>query len=122
MYAIEIADQFFASHQLRLLDGSYEPLHTHIWQILVRVQSARLDAIDTVMDFHELAAMLKRVTGTLEGKNLGDTPIGHGHANPSAERVAEWIALQLQAMLPSGATLAWLRISEAEKCWAVYQP
>ncbi len=122
MYAIEIADQFFASHQLRLLDGSYEPLHAHAWSVLVRVQSARLDAIGTVMDFHELAAMLKRVIGALDGRNLGQTAIGHDQTNPSAERVAEWIALQLQAMLPPDVSLAWLRISEAENCWAIYQP
>ncbi len=122
MYAIEIADQFFASHQLRLLDGSYEPLHAHAWHILLRIQSARLDAMGTVMDFHELAATLRRIIGPLEGQNLGQTAIGHNHTNPSAERVAEWIALQLQPMMPAGVSLAWLRISEAENCWAIYQP
>ncbi len=122
MYAIEIADRFSASHQLRLLDGAYEPLHEHLWQILLRVQSTQLDAIDTVMDFHELAAVLRKVISPLEGQNLRQTPLAHENLNPSAERIAEWIALQVQTMLPSGVTLAWLRISEAENCWAVYQP
>lgn len=122
MYAIEIADQFCASHQLRLLDGSFEPLHGHVWSVLVRVQSQSLDAIGTVMDFHELASKLKQVIGPLDGKNLGQTPMGQQYANASAEHVAEWIARQLQAELPPGVTLAWLRISEAENCWAIYQP
>ena len=45
---------FSAAHQLRLYDGSLEPLHGHNWQVKVTVVAAKLDSIGVVMDFHEL--------------------------------------------------------------------
>ena len=122
MFAIEIADHFRAAHQLLLPDGSFEPLHDHDWQVLLRVESSRLDAIDTVMDFHDLAAILRHTIEPLAGRNLGETSVAAGGRNPSAERVAQWIAVQVSARLPAEARLSFLRISEAENCWAIYQP
>lgn len=122
MFAIEIAESFQAAHQLQLADGQMEDSHSHLWQVLLRVGSARLDSIDTVMDFHQLAHMLRNTVGQLADRDLGQTPVVAGGANPSAEKVAEWIARQVQRQLPTGVDLVFVRISEAENCWAIYQP
>ncbi len=122
-YRITTEAVFTASHALRLPDGTYEPTHSHDWPVAVTVQSEKLDAMACVMDFHELEKIVAAVTRPWHGKHLNDVPpFADAALNPSAERVAEQIALAVTAQLPQGVSLAEARIGEAKGCTAVYLP
>lgn len=122
-YQITTEAVFTASHALRLPDGSYEPTHSHDWPVAVTVQSDQLDAMACVMDFHELEKIVTAVLKPWHGKHLNDVPpFAGGAINPSAERVAEQIAVAVAGELPKGVLLTESRVGEAKGCTAVYRP
>ncbi|MEX2387255.1 MAG: 6-carboxytetrahydropterin synthase, partial [Phycisphaeraceae bacterium] len=112
-----------ASHAIRLPDGSVEPLHGHNWPVTVTVARDELDAIETVMDFHDLQAIVDPLLTAFHNRHLNDLPpFADGKVNPTAERVAWWIGTQTAAQLPAGVRLTGVRVGEAPGCWAVYRP
>lgn len=114
-FEITITADFSASHQLRLYDGSLEPLHGHNWHIIVTVSSPRLDAIGVVMDFHELQRLLRAITDPMHNRHLNDLP-AFAARNPSAEHVALHIAEQLK--LPGDVALESVEAWETPDCRA----
>lgn len=122
-YQITIETSFTASHALRLPDGSHEPTHTHDWPVAVTVQSERLDDMACVMDFHALQRLVADELAPWRDKHLNDVaPFARGAINPSAERVAEQIALAVAVRLGAGVRLAQVRVGEAAGCAATYRP
>ncbi len=121
-YQIITETQFTATHALRLPDGGYEPTHSHDWPVAVTVQSDKLDGMACVMDFHELERIVAAVLDPWRDQYLNDVAPFAGEAiNPSAERVAEQIALAVAKQLPQGVTLVEARVGEAKGCTAVYR-
>lgn len=94
-YEISIRENFSASHQLRLYDGSLEPLHGHNWTVIVTVAAEKLDEIGVVMDFHVLERKLKKILSPMESRHLNEVE-PFTTINPSAENVASHIARSLQ--------------------------
>src|SRR5215472_10628637 len=90
-FQIATTRHFSAAHQLRLYDGSLEPLHGHNWKVRVTVGSDRLDSIGVVMDFHELERVLGEIIKPLHNTHLNVAKELAG-ANPSTENVALHIA------------------------------
>ncbi len=123
MYQATTEARFIASHALKLPDGSYEPVHSHDWPVKVTVESRSLDAMDCVMDFHELERLVAGVIGPWDGKHLNDVaPFAGEQVNPSAERVAEQIALALMPDFQAPVRLVSVDIGEAPGCTATYRP
>jgi 6-pyruvoyltetrahydropterin/6-carboxytetrahydropterin synthase len=129
MHAIEVTTVFCASHQLRLPDGSLEPLHGHNWQVTVRISAMRLDSVETVVDFHEVDDALHAICAPLQNQHLNAIEPFITKWNPSAERVAEHIGRQLipvLAGLPDAGTrhvrLVEIRVTEAHNCLAIWAP
>ncbi len=123
IYQIITETAFTASHALRLPDGSDEPVHSHDWPVAVTVQSDKLDEMDCVMDFHVLEKIVDAVLDPWHEQHLNDVePFANEAINPSAERVAEQIALAVIQQLPQGVTLVESCVGEAEGCTAVYRP
>lgn len=121
---------FAAAHAIGLPDGSLEPLHGHNWTISAVVESADLDSIETVMDFHELHRVLVEAVEPVNNRCFNDHPPfdiqapyqrSSAKLNPTAERIAEWIAGRITPRLPKGVRLIELRLSEAPGCVAVYK-
>lgn len=119
MYEIQIERVFHAGHSLRLHDGSMEPAHEHDWLTVVRLQAPKLDAIEVVMDFHELEKIVGRALWPMQGKFLNDLEIFRG-VNTSAERIVEHIYKQIAPRLPRGVKLARVTVTEAPGCRASY--
>ena len=97
MYAITIETNFAAAHAIRLPDDSLETLHGHDWRVWVTIQRPQLDAIETVMDFHALQAMLAPPVKPFRQMNLNDAgpfPDGRGGpaVHPTPGRLARGIA------------------------------
>lgn len=118
-FSIRIDRFFAASHALRLPDGSYEPVHGHGWSVGVVVAAEKLDAMDCVMDFHELERQLDAVIKPWDRGHLNDLEPFASGVNPSAERVAEVIALGVK--LPEGVWLERVEVGEATGCTAIYR-
>ncbi len=110
---------FSASHQLRLYDGSLEPLHGHNWQVRVTVAAPKLDAIGVVIDFHELERLVDALIGPMHNHHLNDVPSLAG-ANPSAENVALHIGQGLK--LPGSVRLISVEVWETAGNSAIYRP
>lgn len=119
MYYVSVEDGFSALHQLRLPDGTLEPLHGHDWRVTVRCDRPVLDAHGMVVDFEDIRQKLRAVLA----------PLHHGHLNqhsafrttpPTAEVVARWI---FEALIASGLTaLSCVEVAEAPGCRAGYAP
>ncbi len=119
-FEITTTRAFAAAHQLRLPDGSLEPMHGHNWRVKVTVAADRLDAIGTVMDFHELERLVDLVTGPMHNRHLNELAPFAAELNPSAENVAYHVARSL-ASLPNGVRVARVEVWETDENSAVYR-
>lgn len=119
-FSIRIDRSFAATHALRLPGGSLEPVHGHGWSVAVVISAKALDAMDCVMDFHELERQLDAVIGPWDRKHLNDVEPFKSGVNPSAERVAQSIALGLK--LPENVLLKRVEVGEATGCTAIFEP
>ncbi len=119
-FEITTTRTFAAAHQLRLPDGSIEPLHGHNWRVKVTVCSDRLDAMGTVMDFHELERLVDLLTAPMHNRHLNELPPFAAELNPSAENVAYHVGRSL-ARLPDGVRLARVEVWETDENSAVYR-
>ena len=118
-FAITTTRHFSAAHQLRLYDGSLEPLHGHNWKVKVTVSAAKLDEIGVVMDFHELERRVNAIVEPMHNRNLNDLG-SFKSTNPSAENVAVHIAQKLD--LPQGVKLESVQVWETAENSATFRP
>lgn len=122
MFGIRVEDEFCASHQLRLPDGTLEPLHGHNFHAAVTVCSSTLDALQTVMDFHVLQQALRGILNELNNQHLNALPYFSADKNPSAERIAERIGQRILPAVAAPATVVEVSITEAPGCTAFWRP
>jgi len=118
-FEISTTRTFSASHQLRLYDGSLEPLHGHNWVVKVTVAAQKLDAIGVVMDFHELERLVDIIIGPMHNRHLNDL-LPLAEVNSSAEGVSWHIASRLK--LPENVRLVSVEVWETRENSAVYRP
>lgn len=119
-FEITATRTFSAAHQLRLPDGSLEPMHGHNWRVKLTVSSDRLDALGTVMDFHELERLVDIITRPMHNRHLNELSPFDSELNPSAENVAYHVARSL-AGLPDGVRVARVEVWETDENSAVYR-
>ena len=121
-FEITTTRRFSAAHQLRLYDGSIEPLHGHNWRVKATVVSAGVDSIGVVMDFHELERLVDAVLSPLHNRHLNEVP-PFTLLNPSAENVALHVGQALvNAPFPSSVTLSSVEVWETDDNSAVFRP
>ncbi|MDP9173412.1 MAG: 6-carboxytetrahydropterin synthase [Planctomycetota bacterium] len=118
-FEISTTRHFSASHQLRLTDGSMEPLHGHNWVVRIVVASESLDDIGVVMDFHELERLADAIIKPMHNRHL-DELAAFAVVNPSAENLALHIARALS--LPRGVSLVSTEVWETPENSALYRP
>ena len=118
-FEITTTRHFAAAHQLVLYDGSLEPLHGHNWVVKITVASDALDAIGTVMDFHELERRADEVIVPMHNRHLNELPPFKG-TNPSAENVAQHVGKAIR--LPQPVRLRAVEVWETAENSAIYRP
>ncbi len=119
MYELVLRCEFSAAHQLRMADGSVEPLHDHDWQVEVYLEGEALDECGLVMDFTEVQERLREIASELHHTTLNELP-AFGGENPSTERVARHIHNRLAPRLPEGVRPRLVRVWETGVCAAGY--
>jgi 6-pyruvoyltetrahydropterin/6-carboxytetrahydropterin synthase len=118
-FEITTTHHFSAAHQLRLYDGSLEPLHGHNWVVRVTVGAEKLDAIGVVMDFHELERLVEAIVRPWHNRHLNDLE-PFQKLNPSAENVSVVVGSGLK--LPMNVRLLCVEVTETPGCVAIYRP
>ena len=117
-FEICVTREFSAAHQLRLYNGSMEPVHGHNWRVRVTVSADKLDSIGVVMDFHELERLVDEIIKPMHNAHLNDLP-SFSKLNPSAENVALHIGQSLE--LPKQVRLVSVQVWETAQCSAIYR-
>jgi len=91
---------FNASHALTSYLGKPEESHQHLWEVAIRVGAEDLNEEGYALDFHEVHRVLENAVAPLRESDLNRHP-EIGSPTPSAERLAEVMADDLQAGLAS---------------------
>ena len=121
MFEVTVSGWFAASHQLRLADGALEPLHGHNWRVAVTFAGPSLDEMEVLIDFTQVRARLDELLKTLHDRHLNDLE-PFLSKNPSAERVAEFVALRIGSDLAGPVRLRSVEVEEAPGCTARFLP
>ncbi len=119
-FDITTTREFSAAHQLRLYDGSLEPVHGHNWRVKVTVTADQLDSIGVVMDFHELERLLDGIVTPWHNTHLNEQPPFNAGVNPTTENVAMHIGQTLR--LPAQVRVTSVEVWETSNCSAIYRP
>jgi len=119
VFTISAEKTFNASHQLKMPDGSKEPVHSHDWVVVVTVCSEKLDEMGLVMDFDHLKNIIDQAVESLENTQLEQTGC-FAYMNSSAENVARYLYEKVAGLLPTSVKLKCVRVTEAPGCTAEY--
>ncbi len=120
-YEIILRDSFSAAHQLRLPDGTLEPMHGHNWQVEVLIEGPELDRMGVLADFTVLQPRLNSITGEMHNTLLNDHP-AFASQNPSTELIARHIHDSFAGQLPPEVRITGVRVWETADCAAAYMP
>ena len=104
MYEVCAEAEFAAAHFLADFHGKCENLHGHNYRVKAYVRGQTLDKGGMLMDFGILKGALRDVCKGLDHAHLNEVrengvPVFEN--NPSAERIARFIFVQLEKVLPS---------------------
>lgn len=99
MFEVRVEADFAAAHFLRDYHGKCENLHGHNYRVYAHVRGEKLDDGGMLLDFSELKKSLRNACGGLDHRNLND--FDFFAQNPSAERIAVYIAEKILSDLPS---------------------
>jgi 6-pyruvoyltetrahydropterin/6-carboxytetrahydropterin synthase len=118
MYTISKRCAFSASHIIGGLPDDHPcgRLHGHNYQVEVILQSAALDHVGFVRDFHDLSELKELIDRTFDHKHLNDVL---GHDRTTSEVISHWLYDWCRARWPE---VTAVRISETPNTWAEYRP
>jgi len=118
MYLVRIERTFSAAHSI-VMGGVAEPVHGHNWRVEATFAGAGLDADGLLVDFHAVEGALDAIVGRFHNRSLnGVSPFDR--INPTAELVAQYIAVQLGGAVPRGVRVHAVSVGEAPGCTATY--
>jgi 6-pyruvoyltetrahydropterin/6-carboxytetrahydropterin synthase len=122
MYEASVERSFTAGHAVSAGRGALEEPHEHVWRMTAVFRAESLDgATDMVIDFAEVDKALRAIADELQGKDLSALEAFSRHS-PTAERLAEHLARELQKRLDKGNLLYCLSVTEAPNCKAAFYP
>ncbi len=98
MFELMIKSSISAAHRLEEYGGKCEDLHGHNWRIDVFVRTEELDDLGLALDFRMIKAKTEEVLEELDHKYLNELSCFES-ANPSSERIAQYIYRRLSALL-----------------------
>ena len=122
IYEASVEAEFVAAHAIPLPYGDLEPKHKHTWKMTATFRSQQVDqTTGVVIDFEKVKEAMETIAIGLEGKDLNKLDF-FSDGRASAERIAEFIAYRLEALLGGSTALYSLRLSEAPGCTAAFYP
>jgi 6-pyruvoyltetrahydropterin/6-carboxytetrahydropterin synthase len=124
MYILTIEDHFASAHQLRGYKGKCENIHGHNWKVVMNVKGEKLNDIGLLIDFHDLKAILKKICGDLDHKNVNEIE-PFDKINPSSENIANYITKRAQEELDrtaAGISVDSVTVWESDTSRCTYYP
>lgn len=118
MFELTVRRTFSAAHAI-VMRGVPESTHGHDWRIAVTVAGDRLDSDGLLCDFHALEGTMDELLAPFRNRNLNHVP-PFDRVNPTAENLAEFIALEVGARLPRGVRVRRVEVGEAPGCEAAW--
>jgi len=120
MWEISSETVVAAAHQLRLAPGEGERFYGYNWRIKATVRAAELDARGFVMDFNELAPILRAIVEPYEHVFLNEIP-PFDDVNPTAENIARVVFQNLSTKVNDARVhVALVEVWENDTCAARY--
>jgi 6-pyruvoyltetrahydropterin/6-carboxytetrahydropterin synthase len=111
-WVIHSRASFNAHHALTSYLGQPEESHQHLWEVAIRVGTESLNEEGFALDFHEVHSILAKTVDPLRKSDLNRHP-EIGSPTPSAERLAEVLAGEIEAGLAAiGGTLLMVSVWE----------
>ncbi|MBF0201764.1 MAG: 6-carboxytetrahydropterin synthase QueD [Desulfamplus sp.] len=124
MFELKIKTHFAAAHQLTMVGAKCENLHGHNWNIEVYVIGEKLNSAGVLVDFGDIKKAVREIMGELDHKFLNELE-AFKSIQPSSERIAVYIAVQLQPhldTLPEKIRVSRVSAWESEDACATYIP
>ncbi|SLM32477.1 PtpS [Desulfamplus magnetovallimortis] len=124
MFELKIKTHFAAAHQLTMVGQKCENLHGHNWNIEVYVSGEKLNAAGVLVDFGDIKKEVRKIMEQLDHKFLNEID-AFKDAQPSSERIAIYIAEQLQPKLanfPEDVRVSRVSAWESDDACATYIP
>ena len=122
MYQISVEQHFDAAHFLRGYQGKCEALHGHRFQVVVKINSPRVDDIGIAYDFTVLKQHLADILARFDHTCLNDVP-PFDKINPSSENIAATIYNELRAKLAGDTvSLSCVEVWESPQTGVAYSP
>lgn len=118
MFELTVRRTFSAAHAI-VMRGARERLHGHDWRVAVTVSGEGLDPDGLLCDFHALESTVGDAVAPFHNRNLNETQ-PFDRVNPTAENVAEFLAMEIARRLPHGISLRRVEIEEAPGCVAAF--
>ncbi len=121
MFELKILTRFAAAHQLKMVGQKCENLHGHNWKIEVHVGGEHLNDAGVLMDFGDVKRHVAGIISEIDHKFLNELTFFQSHMQPSSERIAVYIARELQERLDTPGVNV-LRVSawESDDACATY--
>lgn len=119
MYRVRVTGAFAAAHFLSDFHGKCENLHGHNYHVWIHAEGETLNEGGMLVDFGVIKKALKEVFKQLDHTMLNDNPFFK--QNPSAERIAEFIYIEMKKILPD-CPICLVEVSETDKNIASYLP
>ena len=118
MYTIAKSFSFSASHIIGDLPSDHpcSRLHGHNYEVEVILQSAALDGVGFVRDYHDLSALKIFLDTTVDHNHLNDVL---GHNKTTAEVLSKWLHDWCKMRWPE---VTAVRVCETPRTWAEYRP
>lgn len=118
MYTVRVERTISAAHALEI-GGKREPLHGHNWRVEVALAGGSLDGDGLLVDFHAMERALDAVLAPFNNRCFNETP-PFDRINPTAELLAQYVAITMGGHVPRGVHVASTTVSEAPGCTATY--
>ncbi|MFF3665505.1 6-carboxytetrahydropterin synthase QueD [Microtetraspora malaysiensis] len=122
MHRISKTFQFEAAHRLATLPPEHKCSHRHghSYTVQVVVAAERLTGPGFVVDFGELRPLRRYLAETFDHRDLNDVLDVEPTSENLAHHLFHWCAEHL--VLPKGAHVERVRVSETASTWAEYAP
>ncbi len=116
MFELTVRRSFSAAHAI-VMRGVRESLHGHDWVVTATVRGEGLDPDGLLCDFHALERTIEEAVAPFRQRTLNEVP-PFDRVNPTAENLAEFVALEVAQRLPRGLSVRSVEVEEAPGCVA----
>ncbi len=120
MFYISKTFSFEAAHHLDKLPPEHKcsRQHGHSYTVEVVLKASSLqEDVSWIIDYADVSKVVnERIISKVDHRDLNEIFFSH----TTAEMLANWFYRALEVEFPEGIELAWVKVSETDKTWAIF--